>query len=120
MSAEIIFRFCKQSHTPARLYNIKQARKTAWQRVGECPVNRWYSTEKREINSRGMTDTDRQNISELAEKAGAGHRASLESLISLFHKDIFRMAFYRDPLPDGCRRPDSGDFHADDKRSSLV
>ncbi len=42
-----------------------------------------------------MADTDHQKISELAEKAGAGHRESLESLISLFHKDIFRMAFYR-------------------------
>jgi len=56
-------------------------------------VNRLYPTEKREINSPGMAD--HQNISELAEKAGAGHRASLESLVSLFHKDIFRMAFYR-------------------------
>lgn len=41
-----------------------------------------------------MSDHDPQ-ISELAEKAKAGHRASLESLISLFHHDIFRLAFYR-------------------------
>lgn len=42
-------------------------------------------------------DKDRKynQIAALAEKAKAGERAALEQLTELFHKDIFRMVYYR-------------------------
>jgi len=41
-----------------------------------------------------MADSDNQ-ISMLVKKAGAGNKASLEELVTLFREDIFRMVYYR-------------------------
>lgn len=41
-----------------------------------------------------MADTD-HHVTELVEKARAGNRASLELLVDRFHKDVFRMVYYR-------------------------
>ena len=41
-----------------------------------------------------MADTS-HHVTDLAEKARAGNRASLEQLVDHFHKDIFRMVYYR-------------------------
>ena len=41
-----------------------------------------------------MADTD-HHVTELVEKARAGNRASLEQLVDRFHKDVFRMVYYR-------------------------
>lgn len=35
------------------------------------------------------------HVTELVEKAKAGNRASLEQLVDHFHKDVFRMVYYR-------------------------
>jgi len=41
-----------------------------------------------------MADTD-HHVTELVEKARAGNRASLGQLVDRFHKDVFRMVYYR-------------------------
>ncbi len=41
-----------------------------------------------------MADSDNQ-ISILVKKAGAGNKAALDELLTLFHGDIFRMVYYR-------------------------
>ena len=41
-----------------------------------------------------MADTY-HHVTELVEKARAGNRASLEQLVDHFHKDVFRMVYYR-------------------------
>lgn len=41
-----------------------------------------------------MADTD-HHVTELVEKARAGNRSSLELLVDHFHKDVFRMVYYR-------------------------
>jgi len=41
-----------------------------------------------------MADTY-HHVTELVEKAKAGNRASLEQLVDHFHKDVFRMVYYR-------------------------
>ncbi len=41
-----------------------------------------------------MADSD-YKVTELVEKAKAGNRASLGQLVEHFHKDIFRMVYYR-------------------------
>jgi len=48
-------------------------------------------------NKQKQKDKDRKynQIAALAEKAKTGDRASLEQLTELFHKDIFRMVYYR-------------------------
>ena len=43
-----------------------------------------------------MTKADGDyRVTELVEKARAGHRPSLEQLVDHFHEDIFRMVYYR-------------------------
>ncbi len=42
-----------------------------------------------------MGDPQKENVSELAQKAGAGDRACLEKLVNMFHGDIFRLVYYR-------------------------
>jgi RNA polymerase sigma-70 factor (ECF subfamily) len=41
-----------------------------------------------------MADSDYQ-VTDLVEKAKAGNRAALEQLVDYFHKDVFRMVYYR-------------------------
>ena len=41
-----------------------------------------------------MAGTD-HHVTELVEKARAGNRAWLEQLVDHFHKDVFRMVYYR-------------------------
>jgi len=41
-----------------------------------------------------MADTY-HHVTELVEKARAGNRSSLEQLVDHFHKDVFRMVYYR-------------------------
>ena len=41
-----------------------------------------------------MADTS-HHVTDLVEKARAGNRASLEQLVDHFHKEIFRMVYYR-------------------------
>jgi len=41
-----------------------------------------------------MADTD-HHVTELVEKARAGNRASPGQLVDRFHKDVFRMVYYR-------------------------
>ena len=42
-----------------------------------------------------MGDPQKENVSELAQKAGAGDRACLEKVVNMFHGDIFRVIYYR-------------------------
>ncbi len=54
-----------------------------------------------------MTDNENQ-IFDLVEKAKAGNKASLNQLVDLFHKDIFRMVYYRT-----CSQMDAEDLTQD-------
>ena len=49
--------------------------------------------QKKELN-RTMTDQNHQ-ITILAESAMAGNRVSIEQLVETFHKDIFRLVYYK-------------------------
>lgn len=47
------------------------------------------------IMGKTMGDLQKENVSDLVQAARSGNRGSLETLVNLFHGDIFRLVYYR-------------------------